>query len=149
MCLAIPAIVIELDEPNLAVIEIGGVRKQVSLMLVDDVAVGDYVLVHAGFAIDKVDEGEAQKTMDLLQELARLEQLRRRDGGRDQDPRARDALLQPQRVEGGDLEDPPDRLDRAQAREVVGARDGLLPPAPQPTQAPGLGGLLLPCGAVP
>ncbi|HEY5501990.1 MAG TPA: HypC/HybG/HupF family hydrogenase formation chaperone [Candidatus Anoxymicrobiaceae bacterium] len=74
MCLAIPAIVIELDEPNLAVIEIGGVRKQVSLMLVDDVAVGDYVLVHAGFAIDKVDEGEAQKTMDLLQELARLEQ---------------------------------------------------------------------------
>lgn len=74
MCLAIPAIVIELDEPNLAVIEIGGVRKQVSLMLVDDVAVGDYVLVHAGFAIDKVDEGEAQKTMDLLQELAHLEQ---------------------------------------------------------------------------
>ena len=74
MCLAIPAIVIELDEPNLAVIEIGGVRKQVSLMLVDDVVVGDYVLVHAGFAIDKVDEAEAQKTMDLLQELARLEQ---------------------------------------------------------------------------
>jgi len=74
MCLAIPAIVIELDEPNLAVIEIGGVRKQVSLMLVDDVAVGDYVLVHAGFAIEKVDEDEANKTMDLLQELARLEQ---------------------------------------------------------------------------
>jgi hydrogenase expression/formation protein HypC len=74
MCLAIPAIVIELDEPNLAVIEIGGVRKRVSLMLVDDVVVGDYVLVHAGFAIDKVDEAEAQKTMDLLQELARLEQ---------------------------------------------------------------------------
>ena len=74
MCLAIPAKVIEMDEPNLAVIEIGGVRKQVSLMLVDGVEVGDFVLVHAGFAIDKVDEGEARKTMDLLQELARLEQ---------------------------------------------------------------------------
>jgi len=74
MCLAIPAKVIELDEQNLAVIEIGGVRKQVSLMLVDGVEAGDYVLVHAGFAIDKVDEAEARKTMDLLQELARLEQ---------------------------------------------------------------------------
>lgn len=74
MCLAIPAKVIELEEPGLAVIEIGGVRKPVSLMLVDGVAVGDYVLVHAGFAIEKVDEAEAAKTMDLLQELARLEQ---------------------------------------------------------------------------
>jgi hydrogenase expression/formation protein HypC len=74
MCLAIPAKVIELEETGLAVIEIGGVRKPVSLMLVDDVEVGDYVLVHAGFAIEKVDEEEANKTMDLLQELARLEQ---------------------------------------------------------------------------
>jgi hydrogenase expression/formation protein HypC len=74
MCLAIPAKVIELEEHGLAVIEIGGVRKPVSLMLVDGVAVGDYVLVHAGFAIEKVDEDEANKTMDLLQELARLEQ---------------------------------------------------------------------------
>jgi len=74
MCLAIPAKVIELEEPGLAVIEIGGVRKPVSLMLVDEVALGDYVLVHAGFAIEKVDEAEAAKTMDLLQELARLEQ---------------------------------------------------------------------------
>ena len=74
MCLAIPAKVIELEEPGLAVIEIGGVRKPVSLMLVDEVALGDYVLVHAGFAIEKVDEDEANKTMDLLQELARLEQ---------------------------------------------------------------------------
>jgi len=74
MCLAIPAKVIELEEPGLAVIEIGWVRKPVSLMLLDGVAVGDYVLVHAGFAIEKVDEGEANKTMDLLLELAKLEQ---------------------------------------------------------------------------
>ena len=74
MCLAVPAVVVELKENQLAVIEIGGVRKPVSLMLLDGVEEGDYVLVHAGFAIEKVDEGEANKTMDLLLELAKLEQ---------------------------------------------------------------------------
>jgi hydrogenase expression/formation protein HypC len=75
MCLAIPAEVVELRENELALIDIGGARKQVSLMLVDDVAVGDYVLVHAGFAIDKIDEEEAAKTMELLEELARYQQV--------------------------------------------------------------------------
>jgi hydrogenase expression/formation protein HypC len=74
MCLAVPAEVLELKEDGLALIEIGGVRKDVSLILVDGVEVGDYVLVHAGFAIEKIDEYEAQKTLELLEEVARLEE---------------------------------------------------------------------------
>lgn len=73
MCLAVPAEVLELKEDDLALIEIGGVRKDVSLMLVDGVEPGDYVLVHAGFAIEKIDENEARKTLELLEEVARLE----------------------------------------------------------------------------
>ena len=74
MCLAVPAEVLEKKDNDLALIEIGGVRKDVSLMLVDGVDVGDYVLVHAGFAIEKIDKDEADKTMQLLEELARLEE---------------------------------------------------------------------------
>jgi hydrogenase expression/formation protein HypC len=73
MCLAVPAEVLELKEDELALIEIGGVRKDVSLMLVDGVEVGDYVLVHAGFAIEKIDEYEARKTLELLEEFTRLQ----------------------------------------------------------------------------
>lgn len=73
MCLAVPAEVVEIDEGETAQVELGGARQRVSLDLVDDVAVGDFVLVHAGFAIDKVDENEARRTMELLEELARLE----------------------------------------------------------------------------
>jgi hydrogenase expression/formation protein HypC len=69
MCLAIPAEVLELREFELALIEIGGVRKEISLMLVDGVEAGDYVLVHAGFAIEKIDKGEAEATLSLLREL--------------------------------------------------------------------------------
>ena len=76
MCLAVPAEVLEKKENDLALIEIGGVRKDVSLMLVDNVDVGDYVLVHAGFAIEKIDEDEAEKTMQLLEEFIQLEDPR-------------------------------------------------------------------------
>jgi hydrogenase expression/formation protein HypC len=72
MCLAIPAEVIELKENFIATIEIGGARKDVSIMLVDDVATGDFVLVHAGFAIEKINEEEARKTMELLDEWSQL-----------------------------------------------------------------------------
>ncbi|NPV60447.1 MAG: HypC/HybG/HupF family hydrogenase formation chaperone [Actinobacteria bacterium] len=73
MCLAVPAEVVELMDDDLAVIEIGGVRKEISLMLVDGAEVGDFVLVHAGFAIEKVDPEEARKTLELLEEYARLD----------------------------------------------------------------------------
>lgn len=68
MCLAIPTRVIEIKGTN-AVVEFGGVRKEIGLQLVPDAKVGDYVLLHAGFAIQKMDEGEARETLKLLEEL--------------------------------------------------------------------------------
>lgn len=70
MCLAIPAQVVELQDNGLAVTEVGGVRNRVSLELVDDVAVGDYVIVHTGFAIARLDVEEAEKTLALFDEIA-------------------------------------------------------------------------------
>jgi len=70
MCLAIPAEVVELREDETALVEIGGVRKVVSLMLLDGVEAGDYVLVHAGFASERVDREEAQRTLAVLEEAA-------------------------------------------------------------------------------
>ncbi|MCS7192518.1 MAG: HypC/HybG/HupF family hydrogenase formation chaperone [Armatimonadetes bacterium] len=70
MCLAVPALVVEiLEENQTAKVEIGGVRRNISLALLDDVKVGDWVLVHVGFAIQKVDEGEAERTLELLRLL--------------------------------------------------------------------------------
>jgi hydrogenase expression/formation protein HypC len=51
---------------DLAVCEIDGVRREASLMMIDDVQVGDYVLIHAGFAIEKIDQAEARLTLDVL-----------------------------------------------------------------------------------
>lgn len=75
MCLAVPAEVVEILESNIALVEAGGARKRISLSLVDGAKIGDYVLVHAGFAIDIVDEEEARKTMELFEELARLNEV--------------------------------------------------------------------------
>jgi hydrogenase expression/formation protein HypC len=71
MCLAIPAKVVQRFENDQALVEVGGVRNQISLMLVDDVAVGDYVIVHVGFAISRLDAEEAEKTLALFDEIAR------------------------------------------------------------------------------
>jgi hydrogenase expression/formation protein HypC len=73
MCLAVPAEVVEKRDNELALIDIGGARKEISLMLVDGVEVGDFVLVHAGFAIEKIDGQEARRTLDILEEMASLE----------------------------------------------------------------------------
>lgn len=70
MCLAIPVRVVELLDDDLALTEVGGVRNRVSLELVDDVAVGDYVIVHTGFAIARLDVEEAEKTLALFAEIA-------------------------------------------------------------------------------
>lgn len=75
MCLAVPAEVVETRDNELALIDIGGVRKEISLMLVDDVEAGDYALVHAGFAIEKIDKYEAEMTLDLLEEFARMDEV--------------------------------------------------------------------------
>ena len=75
MCLAVPAEVVEILESDIALVEAGGARKRISLSLVDGAKIGDYVLVHAGFAIEIVDEEEARKTMELFEELARLDEV--------------------------------------------------------------------------
>jgi hydrogenase expression/formation protein HypC len=69
MCLAIPMKLIERREA-LGVAELDGVRREVSLMLQPEVEVGDFVLVHAGYAIGVVDEAEANATLELLRQAA-------------------------------------------------------------------------------
>jgi hydrogenase expression/formation protein HypC len=66
MCLAIPARVIELCANDSAIVDLSGVRKEISLALVDEVAVGDYVIVHVGYALSKLDPTEAEKTLALF-----------------------------------------------------------------------------------
>ena len=69
MCLAIPARVVQIEE-GLGLVELGGVVREASFMLLPDAQVGDYVLLHAGYALQKVDEAEAEETFRLLAELA-------------------------------------------------------------------------------
>jgi len=69
MCLAIPACVEQLVAGDSAIVNLGGVRKEVSLALVEDVAVGDYVIVHVGFALQKLDPEEAAQTLALFAEI--------------------------------------------------------------------------------
>ena len=74
MCLAIPARVIELTAGDNALVDLAGVQKEISLALVDDVAVGDYVIVHVGYALNKLDPDEAAKTLALFAELGEFNQ---------------------------------------------------------------------------
>jgi hydrogenase expression/formation protein HypC len=71
MCLAIPALVVERLEADDAMIDAGGVVKRVSLALVPEAAVGDYVIVHAGYAISRLDPEEALRTLALFAEIER------------------------------------------------------------------------------
>ncbi|HET9294307.1 MAG TPA: HypC/HybG/HupF family hydrogenase formation chaperone [Gemmatimonadales bacterium] len=79
MCLGIPGRVIERHEDRglaMGTVDFGGVRREVCLAYVaDEVRPGDYVVVHVGFAIARVDEAEAVKTYEVLQEMSRLEEL--------------------------------------------------------------------------
>ncbi len=80
MCLAIPGQIVEIEGTK-AKVNLGGVTRHVDLTLVPDASKGDYVLVHAGFAIERLDEGEAQETFELFRELARaLDEEREGDG---------------------------------------------------------------------
>jgi hydrogenase expression/formation protein HypC len=69
MCLGVPAKILETGDGT-AVVELGGVRREISLMLVDDVSDGEWVIVHAGFAIQKLSEEEAEQTLALFREIA-------------------------------------------------------------------------------
>ena len=70
MCLAVPVKVLEVQDDGNAVVEVGGVRNRISLALVDGVRPGDYVIVHAGFAINRLDVAEAEKSLALFAEIA-------------------------------------------------------------------------------
>lgn len=69
MCLAIPALVVELLPDDMARIELDGVRKEISLALVENVKAGDYVIVHVGYALQLLDQEEAAQTLALFAEL--------------------------------------------------------------------------------
>ncbi|MBL8302935.1 MAG: HypC/HybG/HupF family hydrogenase formation chaperone [Ideonella sp.] len=70
MCLALPALVVQLCDDDQAVVDLGGVRKQVSVALVPEARLGDYVIVHVGHAIGVIDPEEAERTLALFGELA-------------------------------------------------------------------------------
>lgn len=74
MCLAMPALVVEIGSADQAVVELDGVKKEISLALVDGVEVGDYVIVHVGYALQKLDTDEALKTLELFAEMAQAPQ---------------------------------------------------------------------------
>ena len=74
MCLAIPARVVEIAADDQAIVDLGGVRKDISLSLVEDVQVGDYVIVHVGYALTRLDPEEAEKTLTLMAEAGLTEQ---------------------------------------------------------------------------
>jgi hydrogenase expression/formation protein HypC len=69
MCLAIPVRVVELVAPDAAIIDLGGIRKEISLALVEDVHVGDYVILHVGYALSKLDPAEAERTLALFAQM--------------------------------------------------------------------------------
>jgi hydrogenase expression/formation protein HypC len=77
MCLAVPGKVVSIDESNpelkMAKVSFNGVAKEVCIQWLDDVKVGDYVLVHVGFALNKVDEKDAEETLKIFREMGEIE----------------------------------------------------------------------------
>jgi len=75
MCLAIPGKIIEFVdvENQIAKVEVGGVKRNINIGMLDETRIGDYVLIHVGFAMSKIDEREAEETLRLLQELGSFE----------------------------------------------------------------------------
>jgi len=69
VCLGIPGKILEIQK-SLAKVDVGGVLRDISIELCPDVSIGEYVLIHTGFAIQKVDEKEAEETLDLLRKMA-------------------------------------------------------------------------------
>ncbi|MGC9364757.1 MAG: HypC/HybG/HupF family hydrogenase formation chaperone [Fidelibacterota bacterium] len=75
MCLAIPMKVIRING-NEAVAEVGGVEYGANLMILSDIKVGDYIIVHAGFAIEKLDEAAALETLQIWQDIAEFDEAK-------------------------------------------------------------------------
>ncbi len=72
MCLAIPAYVEQLIADDQAIVNLCGVRKEISLALVENIVVGDYIIIHAGFALQKLDQWEAERTLAMFAEIITL-----------------------------------------------------------------------------
>jgi hydrogenase expression/formation protein HypC len=85
MCLAVPGKVLSIDrsvQPMMGQVSFGGIEKKVCIEWVPDVQVGDYVIVHVGFAISKMDEKEAEETLRLFEEIdGGLDELKTPEGG--------------------------------------------------------------------
>ena len=69
MCLGVPGKIIEIKK-NIAKVDVGGFLREISIELCPEVSIGEYVLIHTGFAIQKVDEEEAKETLELLKKMA-------------------------------------------------------------------------------
>jgi hydrogenase expression/formation protein HypC len=72
MCLAIPAKIIEIKTGNMALVESEGVIKEISLAMIEHPEIGEYVIIHVGFALNRIDQEEALKTLDLIEEIGRM-----------------------------------------------------------------------------
>lgn len=73
MCLSIPSKVVEIDENNMATVDTMGIKRQVSLDLMGDpVAIGDYLLIHVGFAMNRIDEADALESLKVYREILEL-----------------------------------------------------------------------------
>jgi hydrogenase expression/formation protein HypC len=78
MCLAVPLKLISVDGID-AVGEVGGIQREVSIMMTPDVKVGDYVIVHAGFAIQVLDQKEAEENLELLRQIGNTVEVKREE----------------------------------------------------------------------
>ncbi len=75
MCLALPAQVISINEAtDMATVALGEVKREISLALVEDVKINDYVLIHVGYALNKVSEEEAERTLALFAEAGLIDE---------------------------------------------------------------------------
>jgi hydrogenase expression/formation protein HypC len=72
MCLALPALLIEKRDHDIGIVELGGVKNEISLALLDCVEVGDYVIVHVGYALSRLDAEEAARTLALFAEMGAM-----------------------------------------------------------------------------
>lgn len=78
MCIAIPTLIKSVDGQN-AQVEIGGIERAISIALTPEAKVGDYVIVHTGFALSVLDEAEAQETLRMFAEIAAMQQTMDRE----------------------------------------------------------------------
>ena len=87
MCLSIPSKIVEIDEDNMATVNTMGIKRQVSLdLMLDEVGIGDYILIHVGFAMSKIDEAEALQSLEVYREmLEAMEEEERRQVIEDDD----------------------------------------------------------------